>query len=32
MRGQVARIIGALLFSRIWVPLGNTDGAHVHAF
>ena len=24
--GQVARIVGALLFSRIWVPLGNTGG------
>ena len=32
IRGQVARIIGALLFSRIWVPLGNTGGAHVHPF
>lgn len=30
--GQVARIIGALLFSRIWVPLGNTGGAHVDPF
>ena len=30
--GQVARMIGALLFSRIWVPLGNTGGAHVHPF
>ncbi len=30
--GQVARIIGALLFSRIWVPLGNTGGAYVHPF
>ena len=32
VRGQVVRIIGALLFSRIWVPLGNTGGAHVHPF
>jgi len=32
IRGQVARIIGALLFSRIWVPLGNTGGAYVHPF
>lgn len=32
VRGQIVRIIGALLFSRIWVPLGNTDGAHVHPF
>lgn len=30
--GQVARIIGALLLSRIWVPLGNTGGAYVHPF
>jgi Protein of unknown function (DUF3703) len=32
IRGQVGRIIGALIFSRIWVPLGNTGGAHVHPF
>jgi hypothetical protein len=32
VRGQVGRIIGALMFSRIWVPLGNTGGAHVHPF
>ena len=32
IRGQVARIIGALLFSRICVPLGNTGGAYVHPF
>ncbi|MEO6307652.1 MAG: DUF3703 domain-containing protein [Nitrospiraceae bacterium] len=32
MSGQVARIIGALLFSRIWVQLGNTGGAYVHPF
>ena len=32
IRGQVTRIIGALIFSRIWVPLGNTGGAHVHPF
>ncbi|HEX7093307.1 MAG TPA: DUF3703 domain-containing protein [Nitrospiraceae bacterium] len=31
-RGQVGRIIGALIFSRIWVPLGNTGGAYVHPF
>ena len=30
IRGQVARIIAALIFSRIWVPLGNTGGANVH--
>jgi hypothetical protein len=32
IRGQVIRIIGALIFSRIWVPIGNTGGAHVHPF
>lgn len=32
VRGQVGRIIGALIFSRIWVPLGNTGGAYVHPF
>ena len=32
VRGQMARIIGALLFSRIWVPIGNTGGAHVPSF
>jgi hypothetical protein len=32
IRGQVVRIIGALIFSRIWVPLWNTGGAHVHPF
>ena len=32
VRGQVVRIIGALLFSRIWVPVGNTGGAHVDPF
>jgi hypothetical protein len=30
--GQVARILGALIFSRIWVPVGNTGGAHVPPF
>ncbi len=30
--GQVSRIVGALLFSRIWVPVGNTGGAHVSPF
>lgn len=30
--GQMARIFAALLFSRIWVPLGNTGGANVSAF
>jgi hypothetical protein len=32
IRGQVARIIGALLFSKIWVPVGNPGGAYVHPF
>ena len=30
--GQVPRIFAALLFSRIWVPLGNTGRARVSAF
>ena len=30
--GQVARILGALIFSRIWVPVGNTGGTHVPPF
>lgn len=30
--GQMARLVAALLFSRIWVPLGNTGGANVSAF
>lgn len=29
--GQLARIPAALLFSRIWVPIGNTGGANVSA-
>ena len=29
---QSTRIPAALLFSRIWVPLGNTGGANVSAF
>ncbi len=28
--GQVMRIIGSILFSRIWVPIGNTGGANVN--
>jgi hypothetical protein len=27
--GQFPRILAALVFSRIWVPLGNTGGANV---
>lgn len=30
--GQAARIVAALVFSRIWVPIGNTGGANVSAF
>jgi hypothetical protein len=30
--GQIPRILGALLFSRIWVPSGNTGGARVPPF
>lgn len=29
--GQLKRIVAAALFSRIWVPKGNTGGAHVSA-
>ncbi len=30
--GQIPRIVGAILFSRIWVPVGNTGGARVPPF
>jgi hypothetical protein len=30
--GQVTRIIGAGLFSRIWIPQGNTGRSNVSAF
>ncbi len=30
--GQIPRILGALFFSRIWVPIGNTGGARVPPF
>ncbi|MDC8448562.1 MAG: DUF3703 domain-containing protein [Nitrospira sp.] len=30
--GQIPRILGALLFSRMWVPIGNTGGARVSPF
>ncbi|MDH5348761.1 MAG: DUF3703 domain-containing protein [Nitrospira sp.] len=30
--GQIPRIIGALLLSTLWVPLGNTGGARVPPF
>jgi hypothetical protein len=29
VRGQVLRILASMLFSRIWVPAGNTGGANV---
>ena len=29
--GQFARIAAAAVFSRIWVPVGNTGGANVSA-
>jgi hypothetical protein len=29
--GQLKRIVAASLFSRIWVPKGNTGGANVSA-
>ncbi|MFY9315408.1 MAG: DUF3703 domain-containing protein [Burkholderiales bacterium] len=32
MLGQLARIFAALLFSRVWVPVGTTGGANVSAF
>ena len=28
--GQITRIIASILFSRIWVPLGNTGGTNVN--
>lgn len=30
--GQVIRILGALSFTWIWVPVGNTGGAHAPPF
>ncbi len=32
MLSQIPRIMAALLFSKIWVPLGNTGRARVSAF
>ena len=29
--GQTTRIVAALVFSRLWVPAGNTGGANVSA-
>ena len=30
--GQLARIVAAAAFSRVWVPAGNTGGANVSPF
>ncbi|MDK2594827.1 DUF3703 domain-containing protein [Pseudoalteromonas obscura] len=30
--GQVLRIFASIIFSRIWVPKGNTGGANVNPF
>ncbi|KZN67437.1 DUF3703 domain-containing protein [Pseudoalteromonas luteoviolacea] len=30
--GQSTRIVAALIFSRIWVPYGNTGGTNISAF
>jgi hypothetical protein len=32
VRGQAGRILGAALFTWLWVPDGNTGGANVSAF
>jgi hypothetical protein len=29
--GQLTRVVAAALFSRLWVPVGNTGGANVSA-
>lgn len=29
--GQCIRVVAALVFSRLWVPVGNTGGANVSA-
>lgn len=31
MIGQLPRIVAAVLFSRVWIPLGNTGRARVGA-
>ncbi len=28
--GQITRMIASILFSRVWVPVGNTGGANVN--
>ena len=30
--GQMTRIIASMLFSKIWIPIGNTGGANVSPF
>jgi len=30
IRGQVLRLLAALVMSRLWVPVGNTGGANVN--
>ena len=30
IRGQVLRLLAALVMSRVWVPVGNTGGANVN--
>ena len=30
--GQVTRIVGATLFTWVWVPVCNTGGAHMPPF
>jgi hypothetical protein len=30
--GQLSRMVAAAIFSRIWVPAGNTGRANVSAF
>lgn len=29
--GQCVRVLAALIFSKLWVPVGNTGGANVNA-
>jgi hypothetical protein len=31
LAGQLTRVVAAAMFSRIWVPEGNTGGANVSA-
>lgn len=31
MFGQCVRVFAALIFSKLWVPIGNTGGANVSA-